>query len=285
MEEIKTGGIVEQEKQEVQETEKQEVPKEEQKVVKEDLVSRVSKVKVEVKEETNPFNLTKEDYDKVQNDPNLSKFYKSMQSDYIKKTQQIAEERKGIEELKKQTLNWTPERLQQEINKPDFIQAAQRVMTLQNPSNSGLTQEEYSTLTDKEKAQLQNLNQQVSHLQLQNWQMLQRQQDEVLKQKYANYAPDIVDTTVNKLVKNEVNATREDLWKAIDYEAAVNRAYQLGKQDRALENTEKQQSISMEGFSATPLNEVPPPEKGESDKKYFKRLAERRLAEAKGLNK
>lgn len=254
---------------------------------KEDLVSRVSKVKVEPQkvEETNPFNLSKDDYDKVQTDPTLSKFYKSMQSDYIKKTQQLAQERREAEEIKKQTSTWTTERLKQEINKPDFIQAAQQVVAYQNPPNSGLTTEEYSVLTDKEKSQLQNLNQQVSQLQLQNWQMLQRQQDEVLRTKYANYAPDIVDTAVHKLVNKEVNATREDIWKVVDYDEAVKRAYQLGLQDRQATIAEKQQSSSPEGFSATPLSEVPKIEKGESDRAYFKRLANRRLAEYKGLNK
>ena len=260
---------------------KQEVPE-----VKEDLVSRVSKVKVETKhEETNPFNLSKEDYDKVQNDPTLSKFYKSMQSDYIKKTQVTAQERKEAEELKKKYSTWSVDRLKEEINKPDFIQAAQQVVAYQNPPNSGLTNEEYSTLTDKEKSQLANLNQQVSQLQLQNWQMLQKQQDEQLKGKYANYAPDIVDTTVHKLVNKEVIATREDVWKVVDYDDAVKRAYQLGLQDRQTTLNEKTQSMSQEGFSVKPLNEVPAIEKGESDRAYFKRLANRRLAEFKGLNK
>ena len=252
---------------------------------KEDLVSRVSKVKVEAKkEETNPFNLTKEDYDKVQVDPVLSKFYKSMLSDYTRKTQNLSEKEKEIEKIRLQSSTWTAERLQQEVNKPDFIQAAKTVASLQNPPDSGLTDQEYSALTDKEKAQLSNLNQQMQQIQMQNWQMQQRQQDEVLKTRYANYAPDIVDTTIKRLERGEVKADREVVWKALDYDDAVRRAYELGKQDRNLETQEKVNMISPEGFAATPKSEVPPINQGESNSAYFKRLALRRLAEAKGNN-
>ena len=286
------GAISGQEKQEVQKqetTEVQQTTGQEKVVPKEDLISRVSKVKVDVKkettQETNSFGLTKEDYDKVQNDPTLSKFYKSMQSDYIRKTQETAELRKQAEEKIKQSSNWTPERLAQEINKPDFIQAAQQVYAVQNPPNSGLTNEEYSALTEKEKAQLKQANQRINALEMQNWQMQQRQQDEQLKTKYANYAPDIVDTTINHLVRGEVKANREYVWKAIDYEDAVQRAYELGKQDRQLETKEKQQSTSIEGFNATPQGEVLKPIAGESNRDYFKRIAQGRLNEQQGLRK
>ena len=246
----------------------------------EDLVSRVSKFKAEPQKEKepNPFNLSKEDYDKVQSDPTLSKFYKSMQADYVKKTQELAEGRKQVEAIQKQTSNWTPERLQAELNKPDFIQAAQKVASINNPPNSGLTDQEYSALTDKEKAQLSDANKRIANLESQNWQMLQRQQDEQLKNRYANYAPDIVDTTINKLVRGEVKADREVVWKALDYDEAVKRAYELGKQDKASENKEKITSMSPDGFSVTTTADVPPINQGESNTAYFKRLAARRLA-------
>ena len=253
----------------------------------EDLVSRVSKVKVEPKTQqttdTNPLGLTKEDYEAVNQNPVLQKFYKSMLADYTRKTQQTSEERKEIENLKKQvqaSVNWTPERLQAELNKPDFIQAAQRVASINNPPNSGLTDQEYSALTDKERAQLNGMQQEIQGMRLQNWQMQQKQQDEVLKTKYANYSSDIVDTTVNKLVRGEIQADREVVWKALDYNDAVNRAYQLGLQDKQLTNQEKQQALSPEGFIATPQKEIPKAEPHESNTAYFKRLASARLAEA-----
>ena len=253
----------------------------------ENLITRASKVKIEPKIQvaTNEFGLTKEDYDKVQNDPTLSKFYKSMQSDYIKKTQGVSDIKKQLDEQIKASANWTPERVQGLLNDPNFVQAASQVAATRNPPNSGLTDQEFSTLTDKEKTQITNMQQQLSQMQLQNWQMQQKQQDEQLKTKYANYAPDIVDTTVQNLVSGKVQANREYVWKAIDYNDAVNRAYQLGLQDREATIQEKQQSSSLSGFNTTPTNDVPPINQGESNVAYFKRIANRRLEEAKGRNK
>jgi len=263
-------------------------PKVEAPKVEESLTSRASKVKLDTpkpkEEPSNPFSLTREDWDKVQSDPSLKKYYQSMLTDYQKKTSELSEQRRTIEQ-QKQSANWTPERIQQLLNDPTFVQAAQQVASVQNPPNSGLTDQEYSALTDKEKAQLNNMQNEVHQLKLQNYQMQQKQQDELLRQKYANYAPDIVDTTIKQLVNNEVMATREDIWKVRDYDAAVQRAYQLGKQDRQLENTEKSQSLSAEGYNATPQNAVPEINKGESTGNYFKRLAVARLAEFKGQNR
>ena len=253
---------------------------------KEDLVSRASKVKLDApKAETNPFGLSKEDYDKVQTDPTLSKFYKSMQADYIRKTQEAADLKRQADAELKQSANWTPERINKLLNDPNFVNAAQQAASLNNPPNSGLTDQEYSALTDKEKAQLSSMQSELHQMKLQNWQMQQRQQDEVLRNKYANYAPDIVDTTVHKLVNNEIQATREDLWKVLDYDQAVQRAYQLGKMDRQLDTQEKQQALSPDGYSATPQRETLKAEPNESSQAFFKRLANKRIAEFKGNNK
>ena len=252
----------------------------------EDLVTRASKVNItspQKKDEGNPFGLTKEDYDKVQSDPTLSKFYKSMQADYVRKTQETAELKRQTEDKAKQLSNWTPERVQQLLNDQQFVQAAQQVAQSQNPTNSGLTDQEYSALTKTEQAQLSNMQQQLQSMQQQNWQMQQKAQDEQLKSKYANYAPDIVDTTVNQLVNGQVKANREYVWKAIDYDDAVRRAYELGKQDRVMETTEKQQATSLTGFQATPQNNITPTQ-GESNRDFFRRVAQQRLAEAKGRN-
>ena len=263
-----------------------------------DLITRVSQVNIE-KETT----ATKEpvegipveepkfdinDIDKIQ-DPQAKeqalKAYKSFQRGFNQKFQELAELRKNMEARTQQEKSaWTPDKVQQLLNDPQFVQSAQQVASQQNPPNSGLTDQEYSALTDKEKAQLNGMQQELNQMKLQNWQMQQRQQDELLKQKYANYASDIVDTTIHKLVNNQIIATREDLWKVVDYNDAVQRAYQLGKQDRALENNEKQQSLSTEGFNATPQNKVEP-EKNESSQGFWKRIAQQRMAEFKGQNR
>ena len=262
-------------------------------VVKEqDLVTRVSSFKHEDKakidsEVAEPEFDTKK-IDEIK-DPEAKKYaeeaYKSFQRGFGKKFQELAELRKQIESEKTKietNASWTKERIQQELlNNPQFVQAAQELASLRNPPDSGLTDQEYSALTDKEKAQLQQQNQRINQLEMMNWQMLQKQQDEQLRAKYANYAPDIVDTTINYLQQGKVNADREAIWKVLDYESAVQRAYELGKQDRARELQEKTNSTSVgTGFSATPLSDVPKKEQNETNQNYFKRLAQRRLAEA-----
>jgi hypothetical protein len=107
------------------------------------------------------------------------------------------------------------------------------------------------------------------------------QEDVRLKEKYGtDYAPDIVDTTISKLVKGETNATREDIWKVINYDAHVNKAYQLGKQDASVELKGKMGVSSPEGFNATPTEKVEPI-KGESDSNFFKRIVMNRMLQNK----
>src|ERR1043165_3233507 len=43
------------------------------------------------------------------------KAYKSMQSDYTKKTQEIAEQRKSFEQKLQEAQTWSPERIQKEL--------------------------------------------------------------------------------------------------------------------------------------------------------------------------
>jgi len=252
---------------------------------KEDLVTRVSKLQVNKNPETtNTFGLSQEDYNIVQNNPTLLKYYKSMQADYVKKTQEASELKKQSETKIKEASNWTPERLQTEMNNPEFIRAANQVAGMRNPPNSGVSDQEWSALTDKEKAGMTNMQQQLNQLQMQNWQMAQKQQDEQLKSRYANYNSDIVDTTVKDLIAGKITATREYVWKAQDYDDAINRAYQLGLQDKQEGLTEKQQATSIEGGAVVPTTDVPQIEKGESNQAYFRRLADRRIAEFKGRN-
>lgn len=245
------------------------------------LVQRVAKVEPDKAtpktEPSNEFGLTKEDYEKVQNDPILSKFYKSMQSGLTKKTQEIAEIRKSLESQTGQ--KWTPERIRDEMNKPDFIQSAQEVAG-NTPQKGQMTNEEWSALTDAEKAEIIGLKKEVNQLKQINQATLTNQQDSMLKQTYANYDPQKVDTLLSQMMNGSIQATREHLWKVLDYESAVERAYRLGKQDAQNGNTERMASISTDGISAQPNNSIQP-EKDESSLNFFQRIARQRLAEHK----
>ena len=246
------------------------------------LIQRVARMEPEkkpVEEPTNQFGLSKEDYDAVQSDPVLSKFYKSMNSDYIKKTQEVAEQRRALEtQPKKQP--WTMQKVQELVNDPEFVQAAQTFSQTNNPQGSGLTDEEWSTLNDKEKAQLAGLETKVNHLTQVNQENLKIQQDANLKQTYANYNSQAVDDLLSDMMSNRLQATREHLWKVLDYESAVDRAYRLGRADERGGIQEKVIASSPEGINAQP-NQTIQPEKEESNMNFWKRITTKRLAESK----
>jgi hypothetical protein len=233
-------------------------------------------------------------------DPNAKavaeKAYKSMQGDYTRKTQALAEERKAAESVRKQyeelskvNANWTPERIQSLLNDPTFVKAAQQVAGQTPASNqSGLTENEWSALTEKEKAALQQTQQMVQQQQQYLQNLVKQQQDAQLKARYANYDPQALDIITNDVLQGKVQITREHIWKATDYEPAVERAYKLGREDREKELTSKQQeklnSMSLpSNGSATNGEPVPEKPSGMSDPQYFKMLAQRRLSQSGSL--
>jgi len=208
------------------------------------------------------------------------KAYKSFQRGFNTKFQEIAELRKALESQGHSTERWTPERIQQLINDPEFIQAAQVVAGNNNPSNSGLTDEEYSALNDREKAQLVMLQREVNSLKQTNMTSMKVQQDASLKNTYANYEPQKVDGLLADMQQGRIQATREHLWKVIDYDSAVQRAYDLGKHDERGGTPERVASLSMQGISIQPNQSIQPEEK-ESSLSFFQRISRQRLAESK----
>lgn len=252
---------------------KVEIPKQD------DLFKRVSAKVEEPVKPSNEFGLTAEDYEKVKSDPVLSKFYKSMESGVGKKFQELAELRKTYEA--KVNEKWTPTKIQELLNNPDFVMSAQAVAQSQAPATSGMTNEEWSALSDTDKAKFKALEAKQAQMEQLFLKERQSKEDEVLKTKYPDYAPDIVDTTISKLVKGEVTATREDIWKVINYDNHVRRAYELGKKDASIDNKEKVDATSIDGFNTTTPQDKIEPKSGESNKDYFRRIVMSRLLQNK----
>lgn len=254
----------------------------------ENLVSRVAAFKPEVKpvvpvaEDAFDFKQIEAIKDPLAKDIAL-KAYKSMQSGFGKKFQEIAELRKTLEAKASETANWSPERVQSLLNDPNFVKAAQQVAgtsSVNNQNQSGLTNEEWSALTDNERAQLGAMQHKINMLENINSQTLKLQQDEQLKTKFANYDPRAVDLLTNDLLQGKVQATREHLHKVLDYEQAVERAYQLGLTDGTKGKQERLNASSYQGSSAINSSERPQPEKGEGNLNFFQRVARQRLAES-----
>ena len=222
--------------------------------VKPDLLTRVSQVKNEVKQEDTEGKFNSNDLDLAIEqvlDPVLKEqmigLKKSLLRGENQKYQEIAQLRKQYESKLAESSSWTPERLQQEINKPDFVQAAQSVLQTRNPGDSGLTDSQWSTLSDVEKTELNQLKQKVLSLEKNSWESVKANQDAMLKNRFANYDPQVVDNVANDLVQGKIQATREALWKVVDYENAVKRAYELGLMDKNTQNQEKVNGMSFDG--------------------------------------
>jgi len=265
-------------------------------VPQEDIISRATKVeipKVEIPKEPQEEKFDYKEYEQTLNsikDPTqkaiLEKAYKSFQSGFNKKFQDLADIRKQFESKSQEVTKWTPEKLQQEINKQDFIESAKAVMETQAPANSNLTDSEYSMLSENEKAKIKQLDAEIQNLKKLNQQtLIQNQQenmkrlDESLKTKYANYDPNAIDIITEDLMKNRVQATREHIYKAYYHDENVRRAYELGRQDERNGISVKKDSASLPNSTANRKPEPLEPEKGENSLTYFKRIAIKNLAE------
>jgi hypothetical protein len=229
--------------------------------------------------------------------------YKSFQSDYTKKTQAIAEKNRQLDEERKaletkatqanQKQPWTADKIQRELlSDPTFVAEAQRLAQVNpapsNPKTSGLSDDQWSALTSEEKAKFNLMEQKLAKLEQQSKQSEQQaqqaivqQQHQSLRSKFANYDSDIVDTTVKNIVEGKAQIGLEHIWKAMDYESAVNRAYELGRLDAGVKAKEKIGNMSFDGGQVSGSRSTLEPEKNESTPNFFKRLANARLLEVK----
>lgn len=260
---------------------------------KEDLITRASKVtldtpkKPESQAEEPGIKLDQAAIDKIA-DPvlkaSVQEAYKSMQADYTRKTQALAQDKATLKAQLESTGQYTPDKIQQLLNNPSFVQAAQEYQRKfgtpapqASNANAELTEEEFSYLSPEQQKLYVKTQQMERTLGVVNSRLAASEvekQDLSLKSKYANYESAKVDEIYHGMMNGTVQATREHLWKVLDYEPAVQRAYELGRQDRKLEMGEKVAASSQtNGVSVTPASDVPVRLPNESGIEYFKRIA------------
>lgn len=194
-----------------------------------------------------------------------------------------------VEESKRlieQSRNWTPERIQQELlNNPAFVLAAQQVAATQNPPNSGLTDEQFSVLTDKEKAEVTSLRSEINQLKQNNVQTTLRaeiaQKDVQLQTRYADYDTNRINQAYENLANMGVADVREHIYKATFHDDHVKAAYEMGKADANGLNKDKINALSPGNGSVNNTTDVPTKNEGESNQAFFVRIAQYRLAEHK----
>ncbi len=211
----------------------------------------------------------------------VERMRRGMQSDYTKKVEEA-------QKLVNQSKSWTPQRIQQELlTNPEFLQAAQMIQG-QQPQERSLTQEEYSALTDSEKSQLaavpqlKNELQQMKNLSAQQ-QLLSsiNQKDITLRAKYSDYDPQAINEAAQRFGKLTPADAREYIYRADKYEESVKRAYEMGKLEGQGKLNSKLNIIAPQGTTVANNEGVPTKAAGESDKAFFVRLGQFRLAQYK----
>jgi hypothetical protein len=243
------------------------------------LLQRVSSFKPEetkAPEENKPDTFNPNDIESIE-DPQAKEYaqkaYKSLEKGYQKKFQDLAALRKEVEAMKQDSNTWTPERVNKLLNDPTFVQSAQQIAGLSQEA-----QDDYSALSEQERKEIASLKQELNMLKQNSTQAEIRAQDEHLKSTYANYDSSAVDTLTADLLAGKVQAGRGDLWKVIDYENAVQRAYELGRQDNRGGLEEKVNSSSAtEGLNISQNANVQKKESGESSESYFSKLGQKAL--------
>jgi len=242
-------------------------------VKEDDLVVRASQLKDETQtkdELDKKFNINELDAHIEQiKDENLKTQMLGLKKSLLKgenqKYQEIADLRKQYEQALAQTTTWTPERIKAEMAKPDFIQAAQSIVGQQSQESND------SMLSEAERRKIEQAEQKVNSL-MQNYQQLLRErEDTVLKQRYANYDPTVVDKAIADVAAGKIQLTREDIWKAIDYANGIKRAYKLREQDLQKENKEKLSAMTIDSTTNVTQPERVVKDKKESTEDFIRR--------------
>lgn len=256
----------------------------------ESIVERVSKFEFKKEEaKDNEQGFTKFDPKAIETIPDpahrklVEDAYKSMQADYTRKTQELASQRKDLESKLQAQTSWSKERIAEALKDPEFVRAAQEFQSdnyQENQSGGNLSDEEWSALNEKEKGMLRDQQRMLQAVTQELNSFKVQQQDEQLKNRYANYDPAAVTKLQRDLLSGVRVATREDIWKVADYELAIERAYKMGLEDRKADWREKSgANTPTNGFNMTPSSQAPVREKGESFQNLWKRIAERRMAD------
>lgn len=207
--------------------------------------------------------------------------YKHLQSGFGKKFQEVAEERKRVEEEKAklqqqaiQSTAWTQERLRQELQKPDFVQAAQQLQATAAPQGFNGSPDEWSSLSPQEKQALQQAQFEAQTANQRVQQMLMAQEDIKIKERFPDYNAKEVDTFLQDAYAGRINDTtlRELVWKAKNLERYVEQAVEFGRKQASQLNQERLQGTTQIGL-ATQQQTPEQMQKNERPRDFFKRLA------------
>ena len=237
-------------------------------------------------------------------DPVARQFIQRKESEMLsglnKKFQEVAELRKSLEAEREQLSQTKPEEqlaskydittregLMEALEDPQFSNLVQQLAQEQTPQNWEGTNEQWSMLSDTEKAEFKSLKDTVNRL----TNALSKQElekvDSSIKAKYEDYDSSKVNEFENLLKSGKVSETdrREAIYKILNYENAIKRAYEIAKEERTGNITAKVNATSLDGLPSNQNSSEPLPEKGDkSSSQFFVELAQKKLKELKKQN-
>jgi hypothetical protein len=266
-----------------------------------DIVSRVLKSppksvepEVDSADDTDSTKFNFKDIDNI-TDPEAKKYaesaYKSMEKGYQKKFQELADQRKQLEQQMSEQSKWTPEKVDALLSNQEFIQAAQTKLQATNPTEGELSDDEWSALSPKEKSEFKAMQSKLMQMEnsnkaLQMQQELERQVQD-LSTRYASFDKSKVIGMLTDINAGKFSATLEHIHKVVDYEDAIRRAYRMGKEDRQLDVKEKSavSTIDVAAGVVHPSNPEIKRQEGESSKAFLMRRMAERWQEAQKTKK
>jgi len=224
-------------------------------------------------------------------DPKLREYIQAKEKDMVKgmneKFRNIAELKKELEQSKSQSQvsdRWTKDRLQQELQNPEFSQAVQDYASQSAPQDWVGTQEEWSNLNTNEKREFNIMKSELKGLKDSQRQFQLQQTDQTIKGKFEDYSPEQVNDFEAKLRRGVIDDStrREFIYKALNYEKHVNRAYNLKIQDESGKVQAKVNASTIDSTqSQTPAIDLPKREENEKTSNYFVKLARRNMEQLK----
>ena len=229
----------------------------------------------------------------------VSLLRKSLLSGFNKKFEEVAHLKKELEQRLSNTQNsWTPERVRALASNPEFIAAAQRAglsdsNTTAEPAINADDLEYDNPALQKALKTIDTLNQKVAALERNTQQAIQMQtqtaresQHQILKQKYANYNPEEIDTITAEMLENKIQVTPEHIYWAFKGKENAEKMYKLGLKDAAEGINNKMQLSSVDansGVSSSGNTNIEP-NKDESYSSYSQRVIKNILSSIRNKN-
>ena len=205
-----------------------------------------------------------------------------MEKGLQRKFQKISE----LERKIKESDTWTPERLQKELNRPDFLDAATRVTQSQQQSAppQGVPQSDWSALSPMEQQEIRSQRNELQRLREEHatlaGSLAVEKADIDIKTRIPTYDANRVNQLQEELRQGKWNAQRirEALWKADNFDRVVEQTYDLAMQDKSGVLQEKKSATTMPGTNANTQQAPAEQRTGESRAQLFRRIALENIA-------